>query len=162
MVKCKECATEVSSKAEKCPKCGAPVKKRTGCLAATAAVAFVFIVVAWVAGTVAPPDETSAPASTGPQSTDKATRAQVFVGVIKKSLRNPASFDPIQVLVTDAGAVCVEYGAENGFGGMAIEKAVMNAAQSKAANSSESGFQAIWNAECAGKTGLDTTAIFKR
>lgn len=32
MKKCKECASEVSTKAESCPKCGAVLKKKTGCL----------------------------------------------------------------------------------------------------------------------------------
>jgi hypothetical protein len=32
LTKCKECGNEVSTTAETCPKCGAKVKKRTGCL----------------------------------------------------------------------------------------------------------------------------------
>ena len=32
MKKCKECGNEVSTKAESCPKCGAVLKKKTGCL----------------------------------------------------------------------------------------------------------------------------------
>ena len=31
LIKCKECGTEVSSKAENCPKCGAKVAKKMGC-----------------------------------------------------------------------------------------------------------------------------------
>jgi hypothetical protein len=30
--KCKECGTEISTKAQSCPKCGAVIKKKTGCL----------------------------------------------------------------------------------------------------------------------------------
>jgi hypothetical protein len=32
MKKCKECGNDVSTKAESCPKCGAVLKKKTGCL----------------------------------------------------------------------------------------------------------------------------------
>jgi hypothetical protein len=41
LIKCKECGEEISSKADKCPKCGNPIKKKSnsGCL-------FLFIVIA--------------------------------------------------------------------------------------------------------------------
>jgi rubrerythrin len=41
--KCKECGTEISSKAEACPNCGAVLKKKTGCL--TYVVAAILIIV---------------------------------------------------------------------------------------------------------------------
>ncbi len=37
MTKCRECGNEVSTKAESCPKCGAVMKKRMGCLGYLAA-----------------------------------------------------------------------------------------------------------------------------
>jgi len=30
--KCKDCGNQVSTRAKQCPNCGAPVKKKTGCL----------------------------------------------------------------------------------------------------------------------------------
>lgn len=41
LIKCKECGKDVSNQAEKCPNCGAVVKKKTGCLTQLFAV-FVF------------------------------------------------------------------------------------------------------------------------
>lgn len=45
LIKCSECRGEISEKAEKCPRCGAPVKKKTGgCAMLFAIVAGVFLV----------------------------------------------------------------------------------------------------------------------
>lgn len=38
MGKCKECGNEVSTKAEACPKCGAVLKEKTGCLGYVGAI----------------------------------------------------------------------------------------------------------------------------
>ena len=42
--KCKECGHYVSSKAKKCPNCGAPIKKRIGCISLIGIAFIVFIV----------------------------------------------------------------------------------------------------------------------
>jgi len=42
--KCKECGNEVSTKAASCPKCGAVIKKKTGCLGYIGAAFLIFIV----------------------------------------------------------------------------------------------------------------------
>ncbi len=44
MKKCKKCGNEVSTKAESCPKCGAVLKKKTGCLGYIGAALLIFIV----------------------------------------------------------------------------------------------------------------------
>lgn len=43
--KCKECGTEVSSKAESCPKCGAVLKRKTGCVTWVVFLGLVFLFV---------------------------------------------------------------------------------------------------------------------
>lgn len=42
--KCKECGNEVSTKAASCPKCGAVLKKKTGCLGYIGAAFLIFII----------------------------------------------------------------------------------------------------------------------
>ena len=42
--KCKECGNEVSTKAASCPKCGAVIMKKTGCLGYIGAAFLIFIV----------------------------------------------------------------------------------------------------------------------
>ncbi len=45
LIRCKECGTEVSSKAENCPKCGAKVANRMGCGTAIGVVLLAFFVI---------------------------------------------------------------------------------------------------------------------
>jgi hypothetical protein len=44
MIKCKECNKEVSNQADRCPNCGAPIKKSIGCLT-LAIIIFVAIII---------------------------------------------------------------------------------------------------------------------
>lgn len=169
MIACKECGSEVSSKATTCPKCGVTLRKKTsGCAMVAAgllALVGIFMVVGMITNDYSTPSSastTSAKAKADDGSTEKSTRAQTLVLLIRKTLRNPDSFKAESVLVTDALSVCATYRAENGFGGMNREQAVMSADKTKALNSNERGFTALWNAECAGKTGLETKYIFPR
>jgi len=58
MITCKECGTEISSKAAKCPKCGAPAKKRTSLV-----TWFIVVVIGVVAaGVLMSPDSGDQPA----------------------------------------------------------------------------------------------------
>ena len=47
---CKECGKEISTKADKCPNCGAPIKKKSqvGCLGAVIIIIFVLILIGWI------------------------------------------------------------------------------------------------------------------
>ncbi len=49
--KCRECGNRVSTKADKCPNCGAPLKKSTkiGCLGSIVVIIFVLIIIKGVA-----------------------------------------------------------------------------------------------------------------
>jgi hypothetical protein len=51
LMKCKECGNEVSTKATSCPKCGAVIKKKTGCLGYIGA-AFLIIIVLGAIGSL--------------------------------------------------------------------------------------------------------------
>jgi tetratricopeptide (TPR) repeat protein len=47
LAKCKECGNQVSTKADKCPNCGAPIKKKTriGCIGSIIIIIFVLILI---------------------------------------------------------------------------------------------------------------------
>jgi uncharacterized OB-fold protein len=45
LIKCKECGTEVSKSATACPKCGAPIKKKTSVFSSLVFIAIVVIVI---------------------------------------------------------------------------------------------------------------------
>lgn len=140
---------------------------RLGC-GSIIAIGFVTVAVITVVSAVIdpPPDrdyskEATKVASSEAPEDDKTTRSQAVVQLLKKSLRNPDSFEAESVLVTDAGAVCVVYRAQNGFGGISLERAVVSADLKKAAGSNEKGFSSLWNRECANKTGLETKYLYR-
>lgn len=70
LTKCKECGEEISKKAEKCPKCGAPRKKKTSWFTwmVTAVVAL------WGIGYISGGDTPSAGANKGPSPKELALK----------------------------------------------------------------------------------------
>jgi hypothetical protein len=64
-------------------------------------------------------------------------------------MRNPASFELMEVGLSPAGAACYTYHAQNGFGGLNVEQAVIGKGFK---TSGQPGFEDAWNRECAGKT----------
>jgi hypothetical protein len=142
MTKCKECGGEVSTKASACPKCGAVVK-RTGCLT-------------WIVAGFAPAP--SKPKSPEEQAREQGiARASVAAKALRQAARNPDSFVLEKALVMPNGAACLEYRAQNGFGGMSREQAVVPADSDKLLATGAGGFDSAWNSQCAGKTGADVT-----
>lgn len=111
------------------------------------------LVIVGVSGkpTAKPPAET--------QSADEAPdpnllRAVVGAASLRSAMRNPASFQLSSVLIMPDKTVCYQYRAQNGFGGMNIEYAVLTP---NAANlSTDAG---LWNRKCARKKGEDITAL---
>ena len=166
LVKCKECKTEISKTAAACPKCGAPVKKASS-LGTIFIVALVGTVGLMILSSMSGPSDYSAPSqpvktNADGQSTEKSVRAQTLVLLIKKAARNPDSVKIESIIVTDDGSTCATYRAQNGFGGINREQAVLSADQQSVKNTSSPGFQGLWDAECANKSGLDATVLFNR
>jgi hypothetical protein len=160
LVKCKECGTEISSKAATCPKCGVTVKRRTGCFTATLAGVLALGGVAVVAGLFVDPEPKSveAPAEQTPEEKKAAegvARAALLAKTIREGARNPSSFTLASAIVMESGAACIEYRAQNGFGGMNLEQAVISADGTKAKKTGDSGFNSLWNSQCAGQSGRD-------
>ncbi len=67
LTKCKECGEEISKKAEKCPKCGAPAKKKTSLFTW---IITIFIVL-WAVGYFSSPSTTSR--SSSPSATSSSS-----------------------------------------------------------------------------------------
>lgn len=170
MTKCKECGNEISTKADACPKCGAK-RPKTGCLTWVVA-GFLFLVVATMVSNLGnkdgSPDKGSRPkraaAEKPPEKSAEeiaietgTTTAAVAAKALHDAMRNPDSFVLEKALVMDSGAVCIEYRAQNGFGGMNRASAVVPPGTTKLLNSDGPGFDKSWNKNCAGKTGHDVT-----
>lgn len=148
MTECAECKAAVSDAAKTCPKCGAPMPKKTS--AATKIMGGIFI--AFMAAVVY---ESSKPEAPTPQLTpaQKAAEAKKeaefqqvrrVAASVKAAAKNPASFDLIYAGVSDDGAVCLQYRATNSFNAIVP-------GQYAHLKSISSGAASAWNKLCGGK-----------
>jgi len=76
------------------------------------------------------------------------TRAVAGALTLKKSMRNPDSFKLASVYLSQNGTVCYEYRAQNGFGGMNFERAVLSKKEDDILIKGMEGFSTRWNREC--------------
>ncbi len=79
-------------------------------------------------------------------------RASLGAASIYKAMRNPESLKLESVLGMKDGTICYEYRAQNGFGGMNREFAVLLPKAERLTTSA-----GAWNSRCAHKTGSDLT-----
>ncbi len=100
------------------------------------------------------PAATATPAAKPDPTAEKVRSAALAVLALRANMRNPRSFELITAAVTEKGASCIEYRAQNGFGGYSVEKAVWG---KRIATSGSDGFADAWNRECAGKKNVDLT-----
>lgn len=162
MAVCKECKNPVSTTAKACPHCGAKPPRRVGLLG-WLFVIFIFAPMVWIMASPAPETVSAAAPAVSPEeaarraaesAADKARSIRAAAGAvaIKKAARNPDSVVLESAFHTVDGAVCYRYRAQNGFGGMNRAEAVLRK-NDRMVGSGEAGFEAAWNAECAGKDG---------
>lgn len=154
LIKCAECGNEISSLAPACPKCGAPKvladpispQPRAKTTTRGKVVAGIFVVLGLVA-IFAPKKESAQPVEQAavkpvvqekppePTPEEKAKQAQEDTRhenivrsalYIRNRLRNPESLK-WEVIKSNASGdlICFGYRAENGFGGMNREQAVV-------------------------------------
>lgn len=165
---CKECGKQISKKAAVCPHCGYKPRR-------TSLVAKLFLVLIGIgvigamfggggsdydsggtsSATAAKPSKT--PEQIAEEKKLEGLRLMAVLGAdtLKKSMRNPESFKVSSALAMEkTGAVCYEYRAQNGFGGMNVETAVLTA-EGEIKTKSMDGFAKLWNKNCAGQTGYE-------
>jgi hypothetical protein len=165
MTKCKECSNEISTEAESCPKCGAKIA-RTSLFTKLVAI---FIAVPLLIGIFnSSSHQSSSTALTPAQQAEKIKqdaaiqRATTGAVLLKKSMRNPDSFKLESAMVVDGTeAVCYDYRAQNGFGGMNSEHAVLSRDGKQFKTSTTDGFNSLWNKECGNKKGQEFATAIK-
>jgi hypothetical protein len=147
LIKCDECAREVSDTAPHCPGCGAKVRKPTSRLTL---IIGGFILVA-IGSSVFSSNSNSAkpaPQKTPQQLAAEAKKEAAFQRTaditrqLKAALRDPESVQWESIRANDdASLVCLQYRARNGFGGMNREVAIVqgNKVSQRAAD---------WNKHC--------------
>ena len=90
------------------------------------------------------------------KTTEDRKLQNAFLGAqtLKGAMRNPESFKLASALVMPSGAICYQYRAQNGFGGLNVESAVLEPSSILKTEHS-SGFVHDWNKYCAKQTGQD-------
>ena len=132
--KCKECGKEVSSKADKCPNCGAPTKRKSiGCGGGLLVIIIIGIIGAMMGGNDT--KSTKSTVSSPPKEPTEIVSNSAWDGgvyqvkrYLKNNLKDPDSFEAIEWspvtkvdLSTHKYIVRCKYRAKNSFGGFAIE-----------------------------------------
>lgn len=139
MKPCKECGQEVSTKATKCPGCGAPLKRKPiGCFGAILIVLLaVALITPFIGDRAAPGGSAATPAvpKTPEQLRDDQITGQFsawdgshlsLTRSVKQALNDPKSFEHIETTYGDRGEfilVRMKFRAKNAFGGYVVQVA---------------------------------------
>ncbi len=141
--KCKECGNEVSTKAEACPSCGAPVKaKEMGCFSSLLVIIVVlFIIASLNTGnvenentTIKKPAKKIAPPARKTKAELRREKIEKHFSawdgahrglekVIKSSMNDPDSYDHNKTVYIDKGdhlIVTTTFRGKNAFGGVVL------------------------------------------
>jgi hypothetical protein len=169
---CGNCGQTLDPTARFCPKCGAQLvldthrntgPKRHGFWFYTLIVLGVFMAIGIIGQKIQ--DSATKPRSPEEQAKEQRDTRNIRLAadgakVLRRAMRNPDAFRLSEVLIMKDDAVCYTYRAQNGFGGMNEGRAVMAPDGRFEASENSSKFRALWNRECARKTGLVwTTAV---
>jgi len=160
--KCHKCAMMIPKEARICPHCRKPQGWTLPAKIVAVILGFGFLSAIFGGhgtkeNSPAPPPDPRTVAEKKKED-ERATRALAGAMQLKKNMRNPDSFKVSSVIAMDDGAVCYEYRAENGFGGMNAERAVL-LKNNNFKISSMDDFPEYWNKKCAGKSGEDLLAF---
>lgn len=80
---------------------------------------------------------------------------------IERQMRNPDSYDLIESWANPkTGAVCLKYRAQNGFGGMNVERAGLHEGDTAIMTQNHPDFEELWG-ECTGLGSVGGGAIYR-
>lgn len=173
LIKCKECGHQISTAATACPSCGAkpPPKTKfsTWLIGGLGALVMVSCIISQDAARKnqppPPPPQTAEQRAETEKRNQQIRFAVAGANVIKKSMRNPDSFKLDSVFLIDGQtAICYEYRAQNGFGGVNAAKAIfdINNSQFKSSEPYSDAFVRAWNKSCAGKSSNELVGVVTR
>src|SRR5258705_3579545 len=154
------CGKQLDNSAKFCPGCGKPFRVTSGFTKLVGVLILAAFAIGGISAIVTPEHPApvlSAAEQAAKQKSEAAfQRAVAGAKQLKKSMRNPDSFKLSEALIMDDSAVCYEYRAQNGFGGMNVSHADL-APNDQFKSSDSPGYTTLWNKECGNKTGVDKT-----
>jgi len=190
LIKCKECGRQISESAKACPNCGYAPRKTslfTWIITIFLAIGIIPTIISsfsHYSSMTSDSNQTNALQVTETpehaaerqeknaviqkeiaaqkQKKDEAIQKATIGAIgLKKVMRDPEGFKLESALVIqDTSAVCYDYRAKNGFGGVNVGHAVLSVDGKKFKTNEEDGFSKLWNKECANKVGTEVgTAI---
>jgi hypothetical protein len=141
--KCKECGHEVSTKAESCPNCGSPVKRKRGFAAGCLTVIGILMLIGFIGnlfdgGTTSKSSKskTKTVKATKPKSPEEIRKDKIkrqfsawdgshhtLEKIIKKSMNDPDSYDHVETVYWDQGEhliIKTTFRGKNAFGGVVV------------------------------------------
>jgi hypothetical protein len=156
LVKCPECAAQISNKAKACPHCGATPPKKTSIVTWGIGGLVLFAVLSTVfktsgSSSVDAPPATAAAAPAKPTQADIEINTSILIAKkIKASMKNPDSFKLDKFLIYPGGSTCFEYRGTNSFNAVVPGKAVFDSKSAAVLTSDrdKNKFVASWNAIC--------------
>lgn len=98
LIKCTECDNMLSKSAKTCPQCGAKIPKTKWWLWIPLGLISVFILI----GLLAPEDQNR-------------KDAIAFTTMVKNMMKDPKSFEVIELRISNLGTICLTYRAKNSF-----------------------------------------------
>lgn len=164
---CKDCGNLISKNAITCPHCGAPVKKiiqtespknySIGSLLMWVLILGVVsaIVIPKTSTTQETPQETAQKEAESQRRDTEFNKAYAGKQILLKAVRDQDSLEIDSTLVMDNMAVCYEYRAKNGFGGVNRGSAVYSSDGLKFITNEMDGFDKQWKKDCANKSGSE-------
>lgn len=144
LVKCKECGAQISADTKTCPQCGAPPPKKTSRFTWLVAGLIVIAVGMSLTRPDPPPKLQKNPEQLAAEQKQEAEfqRVVLVAKLVKRSAKDPDSFNLTFAGMTDKGAVCLEYRAKNSFN--AVVSGYYVAAGNANGDTAE-----LWNRHCA-------------
>jgi hypothetical protein len=157
------CGKEISRSAPTCPNCGHKPSRTSGLTSIITFILGAAVIGGIFSAAMNPPQpaaqQTPEQVAATKREDQAVRRATLGAIMLKKSMRDPDSFKLESALVINGtGAVCYDYRAHNGFGGVNAEQAVLSADGMRFKTSTMDGFAALWNRECANKSGEEMEA----
>lgn len=142
---CAECGNQVSTTAKACPQCGAKMPRKKWWLWIPLSIFGVLILMA-IIGANLPEDK----------SRNEAIR---FASVVKRMMKDPSSFDVVELRMSNIGAICLTYRAKNGFNAYLQNHAVKTADGKIQIDGVDATDKFLWDAYCANGSGRTITVF---
>jgi hypothetical protein len=177
LINCHECGKPVSTESKKCPACGAAVRLPKKPTSKIALVVAVFIGFGVVVATLNRTTDTSTPSKAAvvltpaqvaqekaKKDTSSLTLGLALAGAktLKRSSKDPQTFEFTEIVTHPNSTVCFEYRAKNSFNAMLQGNAVLANGKLLVRESAGNAFVAAWNKNCTPADGEDVMTLVTR